>query len=204
MYLHAILSITIAPSLFSFLTAAASMICYPTPTKLPRFRDCEDLLNAITYVSSLPSESQPRTWGRRLPDTDTTNSLPKLYYFNDERTPGFSTCAVEVDVDPTYFWAVETFTLARVGVAAEHIVDKCLENNRLVGLATLGDGGKVQARVFRTDRPRLDGVGVGLLNGRRGQLWMVEGEVARRLLVGQGLPLKNGTGDYNGTVGETS
>ena len=162
---------------------------------LPRTSDCNDLVSAIDYVASFPSELQPKTWGRVVPDTPTTQSLPKIYYY-DAPGPVHSTCAVEVDVDPEDVWAVEVFTLKRVEVAAGSIVDKCLEDNRLVGLATLGKGGKVQARIMRTDRPMFRGVGQPLRGVRGGRLWVVEGEKARRLVRGGGVA-------RNGTVGET-
>ena len=119
-------------SSFPILTTAASMICYDPPSILPRTSDCNDLVSAINYAASL--QPAPKTWGRHLPDSPETASLPKIYYY-DGPGPGYSTCAVEVDVDPQDVWAIETLTLRRVKLAAENIVDKCLENNRLVGLA---------------------------------------------------------------------
>ena len=113
---------------------------------------------------------------------------------------------MEVDVDPSDVWAVETFTLAKVAFAAENIVDKCLEDNRLVGLATLGQTGKVQARIFRANRPLLRAqggkmVGEMIAVGGNGELWRVGGEMARLMGPG-GVLVRNGTGAVNWTVSE--
>ncbi|KAL8788841.1 MAG: hypothetical protein Q9195_007104 [Heterodermia aff. obscurata] len=175
-----------------------SMICYSPATIPPLTNDCFDLLAAIKEASHLPSKQGPKDWGRRLPNSDLTESLPKLYYIKAESSrPMFSTCAVEVDADPIHTWAVETFTLAKVGKAAEAIVDKCLEDHHMVGLATLGETGKVQASLFRTNRPML-GVDAAPAGGKNvgGGLWVVEGDAARGWL------LRNAT-LVNGTVEES-
>ena len=79
---------------------------------------------------------------------------------------------------------METFTLAKVGKAAGAIVDKCVEDHHMVGMATLGETGKVQASVFRTERPMLRAAmaGAALAGGKKmgGGLWVVEGDAARR------------------------
>lgn len=200
-------SLILAITLLSTPITAVSMICYSPTSLLPLTSDCDALMRALVFISHLPSESSPKTWGRRLHDTASTQSLPKILYYHEEHTPGFSTCAVEVDVNPTDVWAVETFTLARVAFAAESIVHKCLDDNRLVGLATLGQTGKVQARIFRTNRPLVgsrggDRVGVSLPVGGKGTLWRVGGEAARGMVLG-GILVRNGTEAVNRTVSES-
>ena len=68
------------------LAFAVSFICYsPQPAFLPRLPDCEDLISAIGIIAQLPWESEPKIWGRHVPDVST---LTFIAIFNSFVTVG--------------------------------------------------------------------------------------------------------------------
>ena len=107
---------------------------------------------------------------------------------------------------PNDLLAVETFTLGNVHRAVFSIVDKCLRDQHLVGVAALGDGGKVHARVFRTSHPLLNSASGGvatepkLMDGSGGKLWVAEGKAAGKLALPGAAIEYNRTEDGNTTV----
>ena len=107
---------------------------------------------------------------------------------------------------PTDLLAVETFTLRNVYRAVFLIVDKCLRDQHLIGVAALGDRGKVHARIFRTNHPLLNGASAGvatelkLMDGSGGKLWVAEGKAAGELALPGAAIEYNRTEDGNTTA----
>lgn len=58
---------------------AFSTECFHARSALPTIRDCEDLTDAIAFLSRLPNENNVTTWGRRLPTGPYIQSLPQDY-----------------------------------------------------------------------------------------------------------------------------
>lgn len=126
------------------------MECLPPRGALPTVKDCRDLTNAILYLASLPGENNMKTWGRRLPSTPDTQKVPKIYWIVGR---GPTTCAVHVDVNADDIFAVDTFRVSTVGMAAERIVDRCLVGEGQIGLEYPGVERYVYAKIVRTDAP---------------------------------------------------
>ncbi|CAF9930353.1 hypothetical protein IMSHALPRED_008149 [Imshaugia aleurites] len=134
--------------MYTFTQAA---ICTTAPSLLPTVSDCNDLTGAINWLSSLPGENTMKAWGRRLPTTDDTQKVPKVFWIAGR---GPTTCAIHVDVDSYDLWAVDDFRLRDVATAAEEVVAQCLVAKSKVGLAyPAGPDGHVHAKVVRTDSP---------------------------------------------------
>ena len=86
-----------------------------------------------------------RAWGRRLPTTRDTQSVPKIFWIAGR---GPITCAIHVDVDAFDPLAVDDFRLADVASAGDDVIAQCLATQRKVGWAyPAGPDGKVQAKV---------------------------------------------------------
>ena len=86
-----------------------------------------------------------KAWGRRLPTTDDTQKVPKLFWIGGR---GPVTCAVHVDVDDYDPIAVDNFRLSDVAAAAEDVIAQCLIPKGKVGLAyPAGPDGYVHAKV---------------------------------------------------------
>ena len=86
-----------------------------------------------------------KAWGRRLPTTDDTQKVPKVFWIAGR---GPTTCAIHVDVDSYDLWAVDDFRLRDVATAAEEVVAQCLVAKSKVGLAyPAGPDGHVHAKV---------------------------------------------------------
>lgn len=125
--------------------------CFHARSALPIISHCEDLINALAWLSRLPGENDVRAWGRRLPTTAETQNIPKVYFIDD---PAISTtCAVEVDVDRTDSFAVDSFRLSDVAAASARVVDECLVRQRLIGLDYPSEAGHVYVKIKRTDAP---------------------------------------------------
>ncbi|CAD6570781.1 MAG: hypothetical protein ASARMPRED_003931 [Alectoria sarmentosa] len=132
-------------------TLSRGAICTSTRGLLPTVRDCNDLIEAISWLSRLPNENNMKAWGRRLPTTLDTQKVPKVFWISGR---GPTTCAVHVDVDSYDLFAVDDFRLADVASAAEEVVTQCLSAKSKVGLAyPAGPDGYVHAKVVRTDSP---------------------------------------------------
>jgi len=156
--------------LFSVYVPSRSMECLLPRGALPTVRDCQDLTDAIAYLARFPGENNPKTWGRRLPSTTDTQNLPKIYWIVGR---GPTTCAVHVDVNADDVFAIDTFRLSTVGLAAERVVSRCLVGERKIGLEYPSGGQHVYAKLVRTDAPFFldllddsDVQSVLLLNGR--------------------------------------
>ena len=134
--------------LSSLCTVAQCLRCIPAPGAPPTFADCRDLTNAIAYASRLPGENIPKSWGRNLPDSPETVRLPRVYWL---RLLGPTTCAVNVDVSPNDYLAVDEFKLEDVGVAAERVVAQCLMRLGEIGFAYPSSGRHVYAKIVRME-----------------------------------------------------
>ena len=133
------------------LPSILALSCYPPPERvLPIPAHCRDLATAILYASFKPLGNDPKSWGRGLPTTPDTERLPKLYWLVD-RPYGPSTCALLVDTIPLDPFAVETFRLRTVGIAAERIIGTCLMGRSQVGSEPMGKTKGVEASLIRHD-----------------------------------------------------
>lgn len=91
---------------------------------------------------------------------------------------------MQLDVEASEPWAVETFRLMDVGQAAEGVVEGCLLRREEVGWEGVGAGRKVQVRVVRVDKGWVGGrYGGGLerVGGVRGRMLVSEGGNVTRL-----------------------
>ena len=130
---------------FTIYTLSRAAICYAAPSLLPTVKDCTDLIDAISWLSSLPNENNMKAWGRRLPSTLDTQKVPKVFWISGR---GPTTCAVHVDTDPSDLWAVDDFRLSDVASAGEEVVAQCLSAKSKIGLAyPAGPDGEVHAKV---------------------------------------------------------
>ena len=125
--------------------------CFHARSALPILWHCQDLVNAIAGLARRPGENHLKEWGRRLPTTEQTQSLPKFYYIVGAVLP--TTCAVKVDVDRTDSFAVDPFRQSDVAAASERVVGRCLLRQRLIGLDYPSEAGHVYAMIIRTDAP---------------------------------------------------
>lgn len=123
--------------------------CTDAKGPLPTIKHCNELTEAIDMLSRLPGENNMRAWGRRLPTTDLTQNLPKVFWIAGR---GPTTCAVHVDVDEDDYFAVDDFRVRSVGMAAGRVVAQCLVARGKIGLAYPGQG-HVYVRIVRTDTP---------------------------------------------------
>ena len=98
---------------------------------LPFPRDCRAIIAGIDWVAAKPHESHPRAWGRRVQTTWDSEQLPKIFYIEGRNPP--NTCAVQVDVDPWDYFAVDTFTLRQLGDASKVIYRECLVSRGKLG-----------------------------------------------------------------------
>ncbi|KAL8817958.1 MAG: hypothetical protein Q9191_008043 [Dirinaria sp. TL-2023a] len=123
--------------------------CFHTRSALPVLFHCRDLTNAIAWLAHQPGENDLKSWGRHLPTTARTQSLPKLYYIVGAvlRT----TCAVQVDVDQTDALAVDSFRQSDVAVSASNVVDRCLVRQQLLGSDFPGEAAHVYVMILRID-----------------------------------------------------
>lgn len=125
--------------------------CFHARSALPNISHCQELTNAIAWLSRMPGENNVRAWGRRLPTTAETQELPKVYFIDG---PAISTtCTVKVDVDRTDSFAVDSFRLSDVAAASARVVDECLVGQRLIGLDYPSEAGHVYVKIIRTDAP---------------------------------------------------
>ena len=131
---------------FTIFTHSRAAICTAAPGLLPTIGDCNDLIDAISWLSRLPGENNMKAWGRRLPTTLDTQKVPKVFWISGR---GPTTCAVHVDVDSYDLWAVDNFRLADVASAGEEVVAQCLSAKSKIGLAyPAGADGHVHAKVI--------------------------------------------------------
>ena len=122
-------------------------ICTSPLGPLPTINDCQDIADAVSFLSRLPRENNMKAWGRGLPTTDDTQKVPKIFWISGR---GPVTCAIHVDVDAYDLWAVDDFRLSDVASAAEEVIAQCLIPRRKVGLAyPAGVDGLVYAKVRR-------------------------------------------------------
>ncbi|KAL8690953.1 MAG: hypothetical protein Q9218_003710 [Villophora microphyllina] len=149
--------------LLSFITLSFALICDPPGGILPEREDCQLLVDALLEISRLPGPSTSREWGRRLPNTDLTQRLPKLYWIAG---PQRTTCGIEVDVDPLQPLAIETFDLGNVSFAAEAILEMCFLPRSLLGMARIGRGKAAEAKMVKIDKGPLVGRPNGGQNAR--------------------------------------
>lgn len=142
--------------------------CYPPPARsqLPILDHCQELVYALVYTSRLPHKNDAKTWGRGLRSTDFTEYLPKVYWLPGR---GPQSCGVNVDVDPLHPDAREIFRISDVARAATRVVNICLIGRRQVGRDALGSGGRVWAKLVRTDAP-----GLVRAMGRDGRVGSIE------------------------------
>lgn len=157
--------------------------CLQSTTPLPPFRDCRIIIAGLEWVSAQPLERNPRDWGRAIPSTKTTEPLPRYFMIQGRKPP--NECAVQLDVDPIDYYAVDTFSLAAVAQAARVVYWGCLVGKGMVGLEYPNLNQKrVWAKLIRLDwvnlrevvgerRRVLGGVGGGnlsmvVLDGRGG------------------------------------
>ncbi len=139
------ISLLLLSASFSIYTLSQAAICTAARGPLPTVKDCNDLTDAIRWLSSLPNENNVKAWGRRLPTTLDTQKVPKVFWISGR---GPTTCAVHVDVDPYDLWAVDNFRLSDVASAGEEVVAQCLSAKSKVGLAyPAGPDGEVHAKV---------------------------------------------------------
>ncbi|KAL8989115.1 MAG: hypothetical protein Q9169_008428 [Polycauliona sp. 2 TL-2023] len=140
--------------LLSILPFTSPLDCYAPParTQLPIVDHCQELVYALLYASRLPHKNDPKTWGRGLRSTDFTEYLPKVYWLPGR---GPRSCAVNLDVDPLHPEAREMFRLSDIATATIRMVNICLIGRREVGRDVLGSGGRVWAKLVRTDGPIL-------------------------------------------------
>lgn len=148
MVLFSMFTISSISFLTSLCTLAQCLQCIPPPGAPPTFPDCRDLTNAIAFAARLPAENVQKSWGRNLPTTPDTVTLPRVYWL---RNLGPTTCAVHVDVSAVDYFAVDEFKLHDVGVAAEMVVAVCLMRLSLIGFGYPGLGRHVYAKVVRID-----------------------------------------------------
>ncbi|CAF9934630.1 MAG: hypothetical protein HETSPECPRED_009300 [Heterodermia speciosa] len=168
----------LASAFFTFIQAE---ICRTAPGGiLPIKEDCVEFVDALVEISRLPSQRQPKTWGRELPSNPAalTEHLPKLYWIR-YRPHGPTTCGAQLDVDPRQPLAVETFGLIDVANAAEGILDLCLSRRGMLGMQRLGSGRRVEAKLVRVDNGNFLNKGRGVLQKlgttrRGGVIWSWE------------------------------
>lgn len=130
---------------FTIYTHSQAAICMDPRGPLPTIKDCEDIAEAVTYLSRLPGENDKKAWGRQLPTTPDTEKLPKVFWISGR---GPITCAINVDVDGYDTLAVDDFRVSDVASAAKNVIAECLVPRRKVGLAyPAGADGHVHARV---------------------------------------------------------
>ena len=126
--------------------------CYHARSALPILLHCEELAEAIDYLSRRPGENDIMAWGRRLPTTRHTQKLPKVYWISGR---GPSTCAIHIDVNPTDYFAVDSFNQSRVASCASRVVQQCLAQQGLLGLDYPTAEEHVYVKVVRSDSPML-------------------------------------------------
>lgn len=144
---------SISTSLVFILPFAVALQCYP-PSRgnyAPPTGQCHELVLRMIFASFKPELIEPKTYGRGLQPSDATENLPKTYWLPDQ---GPYSCALDLDVDPRYPDARETFPFRDLGLAARSIVVGCLERRRWLGNETLGRTGHVVARIVQKS-PRL-------------------------------------------------
>lgn len=73
---------------------ALSTECFHARSALPIIRECQELTDAIAYLSRLPNENNVKAWGRHLPTGPDTEKVPKVYWIVGR---GPRTCAVHVE-----------------------------------------------------------------------------------------------------------
>lgn len=130
---------------FTICTHSQAAICTNSRGPLPTIKDCNDIAEAVNYLSRLPGENYKKAWGRWLPTTPDTEKLPKVFWISGR---GPTTCAINVDVDAYDTLAVDDFRVSDVASAAEEVIAECLLPRRKVGLAyPAGADGHVHARV---------------------------------------------------------
>ena len=182
--------------LLLLLSLTTALTCHPSPprTPLPLSADCHELIDALIASSHFPSHSIPKAWGRDLPSTALTEHLPKLYWI--VRNPALfsapTTCGVQLDVEATEPWAVETFGLLDVGQAAERVVERCLLRREEVGWEGVGGGGRVEVRLVRVDKGWVGGEveGVERVSGGRGRGRVLMSSGVNVTRIGRGVPWK--------------
>lgn len=106
----------------------------------------------MIFASFKPDLVEPKTYGRGLQPSAVTENLPKTYWLPDQ---GPYSCALDLDVNPRYPDARETFPFRDLGLAARSIVVGCLERRRWLGNETLGRTGHVVASIVQVNSPRL-------------------------------------------------
>lgn len=84
----------VAVVLSSIYRVAMSTECLHARSALPIVHHCQDLTDAIAYLSRLPNENNLRAWGRHLPTGPDTEKVPKVYWIVGR---GPTTCAVHVE-----------------------------------------------------------------------------------------------------------
>lgn len=135
---------------FTVYTRSRAAICTSGSAPLPTLTDCQDIAEAVRWLSRLPGENEMKAWGRRLPTTDATQKVPKVFWISGR---GPVTCAIHVDVDAYDLWAIDDFRLSDVASAAEEVIAHCLLERRQVGLAyPAGADGHVHAKVWSFER----------------------------------------------------
>lgn len=142
----------ILPFIFFNISLSQSLQCFDPPNDpLPAPAHCQHLSTVLAYAARIPSKNIRKDWGRGLPSTAFTETLPKLFWLAGRPIP--STCGINIDVAPGTPLAVEKFDLMAVAVAAEKILRICLYGRSQVGSEPLGPTKHVLATMRRINPP---------------------------------------------------
>lgn len=152
------------------------------------------ILAGLNWLSSRPNENNPRSWGRHLYTTRETERLPKVFKIEGRQPPNL--CAVEVDVDPLDFMAIDTFRLSELVTAATAVFWGCLMGAAKIGLEYPGEEERgVWAKLNRIEYvPPMLGLRPGLRSFGDGEVGRTEGgeRVLRVLRDGSRLVVREG------------
>lgn len=137
----------------------------------PRGEDCLEISMKLHEASLLPGGRVMKEWGRALPNTDTTGSLPKLYWVTGA---GPKTCGVEVNVNPRTPDATDMLSLYDIAFGAGQVVVKCFFNQGVLGLYRTGAHRRIEVKMVKINKPGLMRPGqeeeTGSSSGGSGQL----------------------------------
>ena len=143
---------------FSLYTTSLALRCFPG--RVPQLDHCVTLVGAISYISQLPMQDEPKEWGRTIETGPYAQKVPMSYLIEG---PEQNTCAVYVDVNAEDYYAIDTFKVLDVAVAAHAVVTSCVGLGQ-IGLARPAGVQHVFAKVMRSDGRRLlDGPNVEIV-----------------------------------------
>ncbi len=98
---------------------------------LPSIQDCQILVMTLYRLAHMPGQDEPKEYGRTMETDIYSEKIPKSYFLDG---PENYNCAIYLDVNADDYYAVDTFRLEDIAVAANTVLGHCIIARGQLGL----------------------------------------------------------------------